>query len=93
MQWNGLTATIAKCDGSHRPKCLQGTPSARDDWGTRYGARCDVSAGNRREKKMIAITEYQLRVCIQALKLAEVDEKNDSYFGSVLYDLLEKTGE
>ena len=42
---------------------------------------------------MIAITEYQLRVCIEALKLAEVDEKNDSYFGSVLYDLLEKTGE
>jgi len=39
---------------------------------------------------MIAITEYQLRVCIEALKLAEVNEKNDSYFGSVLCDLLEK---
>jgi hypothetical protein len=34
------------------------------------------------------ITSYQLKVCIEALKLAEVNEKNDSYFGSVLYDLL-----
>lgn len=37
---------------------------------------------------MIEITDYQLRACIKALELAEANEKNDSYFGSVLYDLL-----
>jgi hypothetical protein len=42
---------------------------------------------------MITITEQQLRVCIKALELAEANEKNDSYFGSVLVDLLDKTGE
>jgi len=42
---------------------------------------------------MIEITQHQLRVCIEALKLAEANEKNDSKFGSVLYDLLLKTGE
>ena len=44
---------------------------------------------------MIEVTDYQLRVCIKALELAEANEKNDSYFGSVLVDLLPliKTGE
>ena len=42
---------------------------------------------------MIEITQHQLRVCIKALELAEANEKNDSYFGSVLDDLLLKTGE
>jgi hypothetical protein len=42
---------------------------------------------------MITITEYQLRACIKALELAEANEKNDSYFASVLIDLLDKTGE
>ena len=42
---------------------------------------------------MIEITQHQLRVCIEALKLAEANEKNDSRIGSVLDDLLLKTGE
>ena len=41
---------------------------------------------------MITITEYQLRACIKALELAEANEKNDSYFGSVLVDFLDKKG-
>ena len=40
---------------------------------------------------MITVTQHQLNVCIQALKLAEATEKNDSKFGSVLEDLLIKT--
>lgn len=42
---------------------------------------------------MITLTQHQLNVCIEALKMAEVTEKNDSKFGSVLDDLLLKTGE
>jgi hypothetical protein len=42
---------------------------------------------------MITVTSHQLKVCIEALKLAEDTEKNDSKFGSVLDDLLLKTGE
>jgi hypothetical protein len=42
---------------------------------------------------MITLTQHQLKVCIEALKMAEVTEQNDSKFGSVLDDLLLKTGE
>lgn len=37
---------------------------------------------------MIVLTEHQLRACMKALLLAEANEKNDSYFGSVIVDLL-----
>lgn len=42
---------------------------------------------------MIEITEWQLKVCIRALTALADQEKNDSTFGSVLIDLLHKTGE
>ena len=42
---------------------------------------------------MITLTEYQLKVCIEALKMVENTVQNDSKFGSVLDDLLLKTGE
>lgn len=37
---------------------------------------------------MITLTAYQLKICIKALEIAELTEKNDSIFGSVLDDLL-----
>ena len=42
---------------------------------------------------MIEITEYQLKVCLEALKIAEDTVQNDSKFGSVIVDLLLKIGE
>ena len=39
---------------------------------------------------MATLTQHQLKVCIEALKMAEDQEKNDSKFGSVLDDLLIK---
>jgi hypothetical protein len=42
---------------------------------------------------MIEITEYQLKVCLEALKIVENTVQNDSKFGSVIIDLLLKTGE
>lgn len=42
---------------------------------------------------MITLTQHQLKVCIEALKIVEYTEKNDSKFGSVLDDLLLKTGD
>jgi hypothetical protein len=39
---------------------------------------------------MIEITQHQLKVCLEALKMAEVTETNDSKFGSVIIDLEEK---
>ena len=42
---------------------------------------------------MIEITQHQLKVCLDALKIAEDTVQNDSKFGSVIIDLLLKTGE
>ena len=42
---------------------------------------------------MITLTQHQLKICIEALKLAEDQEQNDSKFGSVLDDLLIKIEE
>ena len=42
---------------------------------------------------MITLTSHQLKVCIEALKIAEDTEKNESRFGSVLDDLLIKVEE
>ena len=39
---------------------------------------------------MYSLTEQQFRVCLEALKIAELTEKNDSTFGSVILDLLDK---
>jgi len=39
---------------------------------------------------MYSLTEYQFKVCLQALKIAELTEKNDSKFGSLIIDLLDK---
>jgi len=36
---------------------------------------------------MIEITDWQLKVCVRALKVMADQEKNDSTFGSVLLDL------
>jgi len=42
---------------------------------------------------MTTITNHQLKICIEALKMAEDTEKNESRFGSVLDDLLLKIEE
>lgn len=47
----------------------------------------------RQEKQVIEISEWQLKVCIRALTASADQEKNDSTFGSVLIDLMHKTGE
>lgn len=39
---------------------------------------------------MIEITNWQLKVCIRALKVMADQEKNDSTFGSVLLDFEQK---
>lgn len=39
---------------------------------------------------MIEITNWQLKVCIRALRVMADQEKNDSTFGSVLLDFEEK---
>jgi hypothetical protein len=43
--------------------------------------------------QVITLTKHQLNVCIEALKMVENTVQNDSTFGSVLDDLLLKTGE
>jgi hypothetical protein len=49
-----------------------------------------VLSSTRQEKKMIEITDWQLKVCIRALKVLADQEKNDSTFGSVLLDFEQK---
>lgn len=39
---------------------------------------------------MIEISNWQLKVCIRALRVMADQEKNDSTFGSVLLDLEQK---
>jgi hypothetical protein len=44
----------------------------------------------RKRNQMIEITNWQLKVCIRALRVMADQEKNDSTFGSVLLDFEEK---